>query len=239
MKKLILLAALLSTARLRPARPPDPAAQLRDAALRERHRRLGYARRPHHRGRPAHGGDRGRGAGARLGGAAADRLGLRQCPYRDLRHAGLGARRGDGRRSSRPSRSASSSPRSAIAARRRRAASRRRWSASRASPRSRPRRTRRCAAASSSSPTICRPIRTARATACSARRAGRGRPSPAARARSASSSARSAPIITATRIPACRPSPRRPPDPGRRAVHPRRRAVAAHPAPRHSRCGCG
>ena len=46
------------------------------------------------------------------------------------------------------------------------------------------------------------PPRTGRATASSARRAARARPSPARRARWRSSSARSAPTITATRTPA-------------------------------------
>ena len=70
--------------------------------------------------------------------------------------------------------------------------------------------------------------------------AGRADRSPAARARWRSSSARSAPTITATRIPACIGFAD-----GRRA-DPRRRAVAARRASRSSasssaasRCGCG
>ena len=70
-----------------------------------------------------------------------------------------------------------------------------------------------------------RPVRRARAA--------RARPSPAARARRRSSSARSAPTITATRTPACRASPRacRRSPPARLSI-PDAEQLAAHPEAR-------
>ena len=75
----------------------DQAERAARRRARQRHGRLGHRRGADHRGRPAPGRHRGRGAGARLGGAAADGARLRQRPCRAVRHAGLGARRGAGR----------------------------------------------------------------------------------------------------------------------------------------------
>ena len=112
-------------------------------------------------------------------------------------------------------------------------ASRPKWSASTASPRSRRRPTRRCAAGSSSSTMRWRRPRTDRATASSARRAGRARPI-ASRKGAAAIVVRSigtdyhrnphTGVQTFGEGVAA--------DPGRRAVHPRRRAAPAHPEPR-------
>ncbi len=204
-----LLRSLAARRRLAPRRPGpssppvDPkVAALRDAALDERPLCLGHRRGPDHRGRPAPCRDRGRGPGPRLGGQEADRDGLRQCPGRAVRHAGLGARTRERR-----------DPRSLPAADGRRGARQQRLDRARGRHRrDRRLRQRRCAAAAPDSagpgqdrvrrPSHAAPTRTARATASSAPRAGRDRPSPARRARWRSSSARSAPTTTAIRIPA-------------------------------------
>ena len=150
--------------------------------------------------------------------------------------SGCAARSGP--RSSRPSRNRSSSPRSAIAARRQARGIEAEVvrfdsvEALQAAP------TRRCVGESSSSPTTCR--RTGRL--------GYG-PFGAPRRRGPTIASRkgAAAIVVRSIGTDHHRNPhtgvqfrrRRRADPGRRALHPRRRAAAAHPRPRRtSRCGC-
>ena len=226
--------------RLRPAGPAPMPRALRDAALRRRHRRLGLVE-----GLTTEVGQRlaGTEAEARARDWAVRRLtalGFAQRPRRAVRHAGLGARRGAGRdRLALPAAAGGDRARQ----QRRDAGARHRGRGGRLRQRRRARRrrpTRRCAARSSSSTTHARRPRTAPATASSARRGGRARRSPAARARSA--------IVVRSIGTDYHRNPHTgvqsfaegvAADPGRRAVHPRRRAAPAHPARAAGRCGCG